>query len=97
MGTDATRQPGASAGRRGTMETPTPSATRAQRVAMVRASAIQSLAQMKASDPSVIAMMENARQDRDPRVRDEAIVAVKLLTGEDTTTVQPAIHTTEKK
>jgi hypothetical protein len=65
--------------------------------AMVRAAAIQSLAQMKANAPHVVTMIEHATQDRDPRVRDEAIQAVKLLTGQDTTSVQPAVHSVEKK
>jgi hypothetical protein len=72
-------------------------AARTDGAPMVRAAAIASLAQMKANTPPVMVTLENARQDRDPRVRDEAIQAVRLLTGTDTTSVQPAAYKVERK
>jgi len=71
-------------------------AARSDAAPMVRATAIQSLAQMKANTPPVLVTLESARQDRDPRVRDEAIQAVRLLTGHDATSVQPAVYRVER-
>jgi HEAT repeat protein len=71
-------------------------AARSDAAPMVRATAIQSLAQMKANTPPVLVTLESARQDRDPRVRDEAIQAVRLLTGDDATSVQPAVYRVER-
>jgi HEAT repeat protein len=59
---------------------------------MVRASAVQSLAQMRATQPAALAAIQGAAQDPDPRVRDEAMQALQVLNSAGVPGVQPAAY-----
>lgn len=59
--------------------------------AMVRAAAVQSLAEMGANRTTVQSVIDHAKQDRDPRVRDEAYQAEERMKS-DRGGVVPALH-----
>jgi hypothetical protein len=65
--------------------------------AIVRAASIQSLAHMKVSTPPVLSLLEHAKTDVDPRVRDEAIQAVRYLTSGPGGAMQPGVIPASKR
>jgi hypothetical protein len=52
---------------------------KADSAALVRAACIKSLVKLQANNATVMDMLQQARSDRDPRVRDEADVALAVL------------------
>jgi hypothetical protein len=72
-------------------------AAKSDNAPLVRAASIQSLGHMGAATPPVMALLEGAVQDRDPRVRDEAVQAMHVLSGKPASDIQTAGYETGKR